>query len=253
MPIPVLLAADLIEILARGIPIILFVLWLIGQAMSERQKQAKPAAPRQAKPAAPQPQRERSEIEDEIDAFLRRASEKKGQAQQQRTREETVILVPPKQEARRPQPEGSPRRAEPARTGQAFARPRPQRSPSQHPAPQQAAAARPQPAAPRPSAIQENRPLRGPALGSLRPLQGLGTSGTAPQLAAEISLADEKMQAHLESVFDHRLGTLQHREIAPTQQVAGSPIAESVVKMLRDPQGVQQLIVANEILRRPEF
>ena len=248
MPIEVLLAADLIDILARGIPIILFVLWLIGQAISERQKQGK-AAPRQAaRPVAPQPKREKSEIEDEIDAFLRRASEKKGQKQEQRGRDETVILVPPKQEARRPQ-EVSLQRGERTRRAQTtIGRPRPQPA-----AAQQQAAAAPRPSVPRPAVVQENRPLRGPTIGSLRPLEDTGAYGSTSQLAVEISLADEKMQAHLESVFDHRLGTLQHREVAPTRRVTGSPIAESVVKMLRDPQGVQQLIVANEILRRPEF
>jgi hypothetical protein len=250
MIIPVLLAADLIDILARGIPVILFVLWLIGQAISERQKQGK-AAPRQAaRPVAPQPKREKSEIEDEIDAFLRRASEKKGQKQEQRGRDETVILVPPKQEARRPQ-EVLPQRGERTRPAQTtIGRPRPQPAAAQQ---QAAAAPRPRPSVPRPAVVQENRPLRGPTIGSLRPLEDTGAYGSTSQLAAEISLADEKMQAHLESVFDHRLGTLQHREVAPTRRVTGSPIAESVVKMLRDPQGVQQLIVANEILRRPEF
>ena len=95
--------------------------------------------------------------------------------------------------------------------------------------------------------------MLGPSLGSLRPLQSADSASAGSHLATEISLADEKMQAHLESTFDHRLGSLQQREVAPTRRVTGSPIAESVVKMLRDPQGIQQMIVANEILRRPEL
>lgn len=259
MPFQPILAADVIELLARGIPVILFVLWLIGQALSERQKQGK-MAPRQANPVPQQPQqpqqpkRANTEIEDEIDAFLRRAAEKKGQQpdrrERERQREETVILVPPQQEARGPQPAVPPQRTERPRTGQAA----PGRSlPQPIAAAQAAAAQRARPAVQRPAVLQSSRPLRRSSLGSLQPLESTDPAQAAPHLAAEISLADERMQAHLESTFDHRLGSLQHREVAPTRRVAGSPIAESIVKMLRDPQGIQQMIVANEILRRPEL
>lgn len=248
------LAADVIEILTRGIPVILFILWLVGQAISERQKQAKMAqrqerqAPAQPKP---NPQRPPAEIEDEIDAFLRRASEKKkGQPQPQRKRDETVILVPPNQD-RKTQTPVAPQEAQ-SRTPRDAAASEGDRAKRAMERPVRGGQ-RPLPPTPKPMVLQSGRPLHAGGLGSLRSSLTPSTSPSSSDLTDDISLADDRMAAHLHSVFDHQVGRLQHRETTPTRPVSGSPIADSVVKMLKDPQGVQQLIVAQEILRRPEL
>ena len=71
-----ILGDGLIDLLAKGIPIILFVLWLIGQAVTEKQKQAKKvAAPRPPRPVPPpdqgplQPKAQRAATE-EVDLVM---------------------------------------------------------------------------------------------------------------------------------------------------------------------------------------
>jgi hypothetical protein len=75
----------------------------------------------------------------------------------------------------------------------------------------------------------------------------------AATLGAEVGLADEKMVAHLQERFQHRLGALEQRD----QQEAAVPRRRSpsadIAELLKSPQGMRQVIVASEILRRPEF
>ncbi len=73
----------------------------------------------------------------------------------------------------------------------------------------------------------------------------------ASKLGAEVALADERLQEHLQGKFVHQLGALQHRE-TEKRTVARSAVAEAIFKALQTPAGVRQIIVASEILRRPE-
>lgn len=72
----------------------------------------------------------------------------------------------------------------------------------------------------------------------------------AEHLGEEVALADDRIEMRLEEKFEHRLGSLEHKE----QQVQEreSSIAEELRQLLSQPQGMRQLIIANEILRRPE-
>jgi hypothetical protein len=73
----------------------------------------------------------------------------------------------------------------------------------------------------------------------------------ASKLGADVALADERLQEHLQGKFVHQVGALQHRE-TEKRTVARSPVAEAIIKSLQSPSGVRQIIVASEILRRPE-
>ena len=86
-----------------------------------------------------------------------------------------------------------------------------------------------------------------------RHLGAAGAQQAVQHLAEEVSHADEKLEAHLQERFQHKLGALR------SQQTVGEPIrtpnkaAKEIAHLLRSPEGVRQIIVASEILRRPEF
>jgi hypothetical protein len=80
----------------------------------------------------------------------------------------------------------------------------------------------------------------------------VSTEGIAEQtshLGEEVSQADEQMEAHLEEAFSGQLGSLKHREQVVAED--GPSIAEEIHDLISQPAGMRQMIVANEILRRP--
>lgn len=80
----------------------------------------------------------------------------------------------------------------------------------------------------------------------------LDTAERVSQLGEEVGYADERLEEHLRTKFDHKLGSLERRTEA-VEQVAGPTAADEVVDLLTRPGGMQQVIIANEILKRPEF
>jgi hypothetical protein len=74
----------------------------------------------------------------------------------------------------------------------------------------------------------------------------------AQHLGSDVAQADERMQQHLEERFTHKLGTLAPQSAAPEKRATASPVAQQLVKLLTQPGGARQVIVASEILRRPE-
>lgn len=81
------------------------------------------------------------------------------------------------------------------------------------------------------------------------------------ELGAELSLADERMESHLQQTFDHRLGQLG----GPTTPIAQGTDAEHwressnqpqtalrVRELLASPQDLSAAFILSEILRRPE-
>jgi hypothetical protein len=77
--------------------------------------------------------------------------------------------------------------------------------------------------------------------------------------------ADERMESHLQQVFEHRLGTLQGEAATPADRIAqgtdsavwqraqaAHPLASQLFEMLSTPQHLQAAIVLSEVLRRPE-
>lgn len=82
---------------------------------------------------------------------------------------------------------------------------------------------------------------------------------SSTHLAEEVELADDKLRSRLKSTFDHEVGHLDHDTVTddPTPGIFGkdvpSSLATDLVEMLRSPTGVQRAILANEILKRPDF
>ncbi len=70
-------------------------------------------------------------------------------------------------------------------------------------------------------------------------------------LGAEVATADDQLESRLHETFDHKVGSLEHRDLAKKSKKID--MAAEVAGMLRSPEGMRQLIIANEILRRPEW
>lgn len=102
-------------------------------------------------------------------------------------------------------------------------------------------------------------------------IQSAPISEHAARLGRDVAQADEKLEGHIHSVFDHQLGKLakQPTQEAPAQgtdaavwessverrerrEAAQQSRAADIAKMLRDPDSMQQAIILSEILRRPE-
>ena len=78
----------------------------------------------------------------------------------------------------------------------------------------------------------------------------------ADHLADVIEQADERMDAHLDQVFDHDVGKLGSGKSATDELVANvnkNPIASDLLKLLQDPKSIRQSIMIAEILKRPDF
>jgi hypothetical protein len=78
-------------------------------------------------------------------------------------------------------------------------------------------------------------------------------------LGEEVDQADDKLEARLHQVFDHKLGdlkksTLEAAAVSPSQATrdAALPGAASIANLLIDPQNVRNAIILAEILRRPD-
>jgi hypothetical protein len=86
----------------------------------------------------------------------------------------------------------------------------------------------------------------------------------ASHLGEFVDQSDDRMEARLESVFEHRLGqlgtrtsetaesTLDDDEPSKGQKKPASATTTGLVAMLRDPQTLRNVIVAREIFNRPE-
>lgn len=235
-----LLAADLIQTIFG---IIVFVIWIAGQFMGSREqakRNKKPKPPRQQGPAAPAdagvpgvqppkqgPRNQEDELRSEVEEFLRRAQGKPAQAQpvaEQKRRALSPGMPPPQRESRQ-QP--------------------------QSPAAQQ----RKRGLQTKPLAAGQEGAIRkeGVAEHVQRHLSTEDIADHTKTLGAKIATADDRVEARLEDKFEHTLGRLEHRE-APAEPKEVTPdMAADLAEMLSKPNGIKQLIIANEILRRPEW
>jgi hypothetical protein len=76
----------------------------------------------------------------------------------------------------------------------------------------------------------------------------------AATLGSEMGQTDERFQAQLQGRFQHQIGSLEPRQEQRTESPRRRSIAATeIANLLRSPQGMRQVIVASEILRRPEF
>lgn len=83
-------------------------------------------------------------------------------------------------------------------------------------------------------------------------------------LADVVSQADERIESHLEQVFDHDVGRLAHSEIVDTSVAEGTDegaweavetsmtAAGKIRNMLRTPESIREVYIISEILKRPE-
>ena len=81
----------------------------------------------------------------------------------------------------------------------------------------------------------------------------------ASHLGEDVAQSDERLEARLHETFDHGLGSLsarrQARELADaaTKKQQNEPnMADTLLAMLSTPAGVQQAVILNEVLRRPD-
>ncbi len=76
-------------------------------------------------------------------------------------------------------------------------------------------------------------------------------------LGEEVDSADSKMQAHLQQVFDHKLGQLKTTggatALVTAERTAAELSLDQIRRMLAAPQSVRDAIIMSEVLRRPEF
>lgn len=85
-------------------------------------------------------------------------------------------------------------------------------------------------------------------------------------LGEVVEASDERIEHHLEAVFDHDIGKLAHSEKVDTSIAEGTDAqsweektetqlrpAEKIAAMLKSPESVRDLFVASEILKRPEI
>ncbi|MBX3434659.1 MAG: hypothetical protein KF847_15175 [Pirellulales bacterium] len=233
-PLSYLLAVDWETI----VPIVFMVLYGVAQLVAGvAQQKRKPPKPPVARPpvelpragVAPAPQQD--QLRREVDEFLRKA----------------------RGEAPRPQPAPVPRK--PAQTQQPR---RPAASTGQPPQRPRTPVAQP------PRRAQEGEPrkaresvadhVRTHIGGDVRQLEqhAAALASHASHLAADVEQADERMEEHLREKFSHQLGTLGESIETSTQRAVRTQMAEELVVMLSHPAGVRQMILAGEILRRPE-
>ncbi len=240
--IPLLAAADWWEI---ALGLVFFVLYGIGQLLGAREEaQKKKARPLGPKPQAPQPgaparpPNQADPLRAEVDEFLRRAQGKPAQQQQPA---QPKPARPQRQRAAQQQPlEPRPLESRPIEVLQREAARRPSQ-PVEPPA-----RMRPKPHPLQPVDLRRESVVEHVA----RHVNTLDIKEHTSHLGEEVALADDHLEAHLEEAFSGQLGSLQHREREVAEQ--GPTIAEEIRNLISQPSGMRQMIVANEILRRPE-
>jgi hypothetical protein len=259
------LLADVSDLLQALLPIIVAVLYgiahLVGALQQEKRKAAaksRPAPPQEfganppaeRKPvaAANQPTLEET-LRREVEEFLRRSQGQPAQSGRNDQR-------PPQ---RSPQPAARQRPASAQRPRQADQRARQPEQPRRL-----VDTPRPEPTRSMPSVQSQTlRPSIGPGpLGAgvtqyvaeqMRGTQELVQH--AQSLGSDVAQADERLQSRLQQRFVHQVGTLAPLSTATSDQrpaAAGASAAQELRALLSRPAGVRQVIIASEILRRPE-
>ena len=78
-----------------------------------------------------------------------------------------------------------------------------------------------------------------------------GFAERASHLGERVGNADDKMDQHIQSVFDHQLGNLSHddnAELISDDQPAPTVVHNWIADMLRNPATLSKAIVLNEIM-----
>jgi len=210
-------------------------IWALNQYFGSRNKQAPPARNNPPQPPRPgqQPGGQKGLL-DEVEQFLKDARK---QVQRQQN---------PQQPSQRNQPPPMPQQANRKQKQQAA---------------KKAAKARPQPARP----LAESRPLddieRGSSVAEhVREHIGNDRFDTSQfdERAGNLShlqqTTEQDIGAHVRSVFDHQVGTMTSGSAlsGPAAEAPAGPTpAQQLFVMIRDPQGMRNAVLLQEILRPP--
>jgi hypothetical protein len=71
-------------------------------------------------------------------------------------------------------------------------------------------------------------------------------------LGAVVGQADDRLQSHLQEKFQHQIGALAPKQKTVEPRRRQNTAAAEIAQLLRTPSGVRQVVIASEILRRPE-
>ena len=251
--IPPMLIAAIDDILEVVIPIVIMLFVGIGQLLGalKQGKQKKPPVQRQVPklddgPVGNAPPAGEDALRQEVDDFLRRVQGKPPRPKPQEV----------KPQAARPQAErpGVPVVPAGRKGGKAM------------PGMQPISPLRQQHPPIRPLAQEEFAPIRSQPL-PMRPDieprgQGVSEHVTkhidnsalalgqhAEKLGDELAETDERLEMRLHQRFDHEVGRLHHEKEVAKAEATG--VAAELVAMMSKPEGMRQLIIASEILRRP--
>jgi hypothetical protein len=74
----------------------------------------------------------------------------------------------------------------------------------------------------------------------------------AQRLGEEVAQADDRIVAQIHEKFDHQVGTLSPATPTVSKAESASSVAQEFREFLARPGGMRQIIIANEILRRPD-
>jgi hypothetical protein len=216
-----LFAVDIVFLIKVAVPLIAAVIWVLNQALAKAKK-----LPQQQPGAAPPPRRPAAKaVEDEVEAFLRRAAQ-----------------------ARAGQPAQAPQRPQRAAVGGRLEQAAPAaRSTARRPPPLPAAAVE----------VVGERSVGGEGVADhvARHLDSSTFTERAAHLT-HLDQADEQMEARIHQSLDHHLGQLAPQESAVAMSAAGpSGQAVAVVGLgafLANPQNLRNAFIMNEVFRRPD-
>lgn len=76
-------------------------------------------------------------------------------------------------------------------------------------------------------------------------------SGRATHLGATVGLADDKLEAHLHEVFDHRIGQLHGGARAKSPVEGDTSLVNEIIEALQNPQSIRRAIIMSEVLNPP--
>ncbi len=233
-------------------PLLLIIFWVVRQVF-EASKGEKPAPEPGAKKPPARPinpaaaERPQKDLRGEVDEFLRRTTDKEPVGREPVGREPAGRLQGGQAQGGRPM---QPQAARPPR------RPRIEllaEEPQEAPRRRRLSEDQQRPASSPTPAVFEHKIDPDRAVGDrLKHLAESQLAEKAAHLGDEIAQSDDRLEAHLHEKFDHRLGKLQARPEAAPAVVATPTPAEALFAMLSTPGGMQQAVVLNEILRRPD-
>jgi hypothetical protein len=223
------------------VPIVVFVIWLINQIANANKGNAPQGPKPQAnRPAIPNPRQNRGPLE-EVEQFLRDARKAMEGQQQQR----------PAQNAPRPAQQRPQQRAQ---------TPKPPRLPKQQKKADKSPPRKPLSEQPRLRPQDSDRELDEIKLGgsvAQHVSEHLGAGSKFDERAGRLShiqqSVDQDIGAHVKSAFDHQVGSLSQQGGGATLDAPalGDNPATSILALLRDPQGMRNAIILQEILQPP--